>query len=148
MRRRVAAYTIIALAALLLGILPVAVVFDLATPLSKWETWYWPGQPAPRPKFNFEDHWPPVLRAEAVLYKILVIPPAFVRAKLTGFPGNYGLTFISPGSSSEAPASLPPAALALEHLQFAVPFWFVLLAIIFQVGVLARRKKGSGAPVA
>ncbi len=46
MRRRVMPYAICFLLACLLGMLPTAIVFDMAVPLTAWENWYWPGHPA------------------------------------------------------------------------------------------------------
>jgi hypothetical protein len=132
-------YTVCILVACLLAILPCALWADMITPVTAWEYWYWKGQPHPMPQFHLPNQIPRLLRAEEWLFRTLVTPPAFA-AKLLGFwPGNYGLSFVSPGSSSEAPASLPPAALALEHLRRAVPFWLAVGVLAYEGGALARR---------
>lgn len=120
--------------------MPCALWADMITPVTAWEYWYWKGQPHPMQQFRLPDQVPRLLRAEEWLFRILVTPPAFA-AKFLGFwPGHYGLSFVSPGSSSEAPASLPPTALALEHLRRAVPFWLAIAVLSYEGGALARRR--------
>ncbi len=148
MRRRMMPYTVCLLLAAVLALIPTALAFDMVVPLDKWENWYWPGQPAPRPQFRFPNNLPPVLRAEMWLYRTLVTPPGAARKMVTGWSGNYALTFVSPGSSSEAWAVLPPAALALEHLQAALPFWFLSFAVLYELGAWIRRRRRPRVAVA
>ena len=133
-------YTVCILLACLLAILPAALVFDMVSPLSKWENWQWQGQPNPRPQLRRYDDYPRLLRAEASLFRVLVVPPAFAAKSLGLWPGNYGLNYVSPGTSSEAWASLPPAALALEHLRRAIPFWLVTSFAAYELGGFLRRR--------
>jgi hypothetical protein len=133
-------YIVCVLTVLLLAIVPCALWADMSHPITAWEYWYLKGQPHPMPRFRLPDQIPRLLRAEEWLFRILVTPPAFA-AKLVGmWPGNYGLTFVSPGSSSEAAASLPPAALALEHLERAVPFWLAITVLLYEGGSLVGRQ--------
>ena len=133
-------YTVCILTALLLAIVPCALWADMVTPAAAWEFWYWKGQPNPMPQFRMPDQIPRLLRAEERLFRALVTPPAFAAKLLGVWPGDYGLPFVSPGSSSEGPASLPPAALALEHLRRAIPFWLAICVLAYEGGALVRRR--------
>src|SRR5262245_10228969 len=141
MGSRFLAYTILLLSSLLLSIIPVAIENDLATPFDKWETWYWLGQPHPRPNFA-ADNIPFLLRAEQTVFKWLVVPPGILSRVVHGFPTNYSIPWVSPGSSTEAAASLPPLALAFEHLRWAVPFWSVCFIGSYELGLGMRRWRG------
>jgi hypothetical protein len=139
MKHRIQPYAICVLVALLFGIIPAAIAFDLATPIDRWDYWYWGGQPSPMPHFNLSDNLPPLLRRELLLFKWLVIPPGLARKAFGSWPDNYALPYVSPGSSTEAWAALPPAALALEHLRTALPFWLAGNILLYEVARIIRR---------
>ncbi len=139
MKRRIQPYLICLLASALLSVLPAALAFDMATPLDKWEYWYWPGQPHPVPHFSFPDNWPPLLRAEERLFRALVTPPAFVATCLGTWPGEYGLPYVTT-VISEGKAELPPAVMALQHLRIALPFWLVAFLVVYESAAAVRRK--------
>ena len=143
MRRRALPYTACVLFSLLVAVIPCALVFDMASPVQKWEYWYWKGQPNPVPQFRLPDQVPKLLRTEIWLYRVLVTPPAFAAKALGFWPGNYGLTVVSrPGTRSEAFASLPPAALALEHLRRAIPYWLAASLVAYEAAAVTRRRFG------
>jgi hypothetical protein len=139
MKRRIQPFIICLLTSALLSVLPAALAFDMATPVDRWEHWYWPGQPNPVPDFSFPDHLPPLLRTEVWLFRALVTPPAFVAARLGAWPGEYGLPFVT-AVVSEGKASLPPAAMALQHLRVAFPFWLVASLVVYESAAAIRRR--------
>jgi hypothetical protein len=143
MRKRATAYTIAFLLASLLAVLPSAMWADFAIPMeANWENWLWKGQPHPRPQFSLQN--PPTLfRLEMGAYRALVTPPAYLRRAITGFPTHYASLWVPPYLES---AGIPPLAMALEHLAWALPLWFVLLVIVYEIGRSFR--VGSGRRVA
>jgi hypothetical protein len=97
-------------------------------------------RPAPRP--NFQPDAPPfLLRAETAVFGVLVRPPSFVRQIFYKVPTNYAAQFGGSSFISEAASSVPPLALALEHLRVAVPFWIGVSVGIFEVCRMIRRKR-------
>jgi hypothetical protein len=86
--KRVWPYLIIFATAVIVAVLPAAIYADLLTPFSEWENWYWLGQPHPRPYFTGTNQ-PPILRAEVRVYKVLVIPPGWIKGRLTGYATIY-----------------------------------------------------------
>ena len=128
-------YFAVLLLAMILALLPAAMFIDMIVPMEGWENWYWKGQPHPRPEFSLQN--PPALfRAEVLAYKSLVAPPAWLRRLITGWPTAYGSFFMRPHRET---AGLPPLAHTLEHLTWAVPFWFILLVLVAEVGSATRR---------
>jgi hypothetical protein len=156
MRRRLMPYVICFLLASLLAVLPAAMFFDFFVPLSAWEAWYWPGQPAPRPQFALPDKLPRLLRGEMWLFRVLVMVPGSARKLFTGWEGTYASPFVSQGRDAWegthvgpfASQGGPPAAQALEHLRFALPFWFVLFALVYELASWVRRRRYSHVAVA
>lgn len=133
MRSRLNAYLIAALLAALLAILPAAMWPDLVFPMAdNWNNWYSQGQPHPRPNYSL-SHPPTLFRIEIATYRTLAQPPAYFRRAVTGWPTAYGTLWIPPYRET---AGLPPLAFALEHVAWALPFWFVLLIVAYE---LARR---------
>lgn len=131
MKRRVAPYAFSVLLSMLLSLLPSAIFADLMTPFDRWEQWYWKGQPHPRPRFT-SVNLPPALRAELAIFRVLARPPSWVREKITGYPTVYATQFEDRGIIYET-AGVPPFAFAISHLAWALPFWFILAALIFEL---------------
>jgi|CXWL01.1.fsa_nt_gi hypothetical protein len=138
MRSRVRPYLECLLVAVILALLPAAIYADYITPFEKWENWYWVGQPAPRPVFRGNE-LPLLLKGEAFVFNVLAFPPGVARASLLGLSTDYAMPWVSPLSSSEAGASLPPIALALEHLKWAIPVWMLLLVFLYEAMRVLRR---------
>jgi hypothetical protein len=147
MKRRACPYFVSVLLALLLSLLPCAIAFDLATPFGLFENWYWEGQPSPRPVFSAE-HLPPILRAEQVVFRALVTPPAHALQALGGHPTTYSLPYTAPNIITEAWAHLPPIAIALDHLRAAIPFWVVMLILFVEVTLIIRERFSRAKQVA
>lgn len=143
-KARVNPYVIALLIAVILAILPAAMWADMAMPMKdNWENWYWKGQPHPRPEFSLQN--PPTLfRVEMSAYKMLSIPPGYLRRTATGFPTIYSSLWLTPHLES---AGFPPLAMAIEHFAWATPLWFCLLVIIYELGRFTRsRVRAHGSP--
>ena len=143
MRSRLCGYTIGFLFALVLSILPAALWIDQISSVNSWETWsrYWPGQPAPVPDFHHGPQ-PLLMRAESLTFKALAIPPGMLRYRLTGWSTEYAFAWVMPpGVSGEGAASLPPIALALDHVRWAMPIWFGGYLVLFEISMLVRRSR-------
>jgi hypothetical protein len=137
MKSRSSAYVIAFLLAAVLALLPAAMWPDLFVPMAdNWNNWYWEGQPHPRPNYSLQ-HPPALFRAELATFRALVEPPAYLRRALTGWPTAYATLWVSPYRET---AGLPPLAFALEHLTWALPFWFVLFAAAHEVANAVRRR--------
>lgn len=129
MNRRLTTYVILFLVAIILTILPAAMWADMAMPMEdNWQSWYWKGQPHPRPDFSLQN--PPLLfRAEVALYKGLVAPAAYVHRATKGWPTQYASFFMEPHVEA---AGIPPLAMALQHTVWALPTWFLLLLLVYE----------------
>lgn len=75
-------------------------------------------------------------RVERLLFDALVEPPSFVAERLTGDPTVYGQVFGL--YVADAAAVLPPSECAVDHLQVAVPFWFIAFAVVYELGRRVR----------
>jgi hypothetical protein len=131
-------YTILLLLACLLALLPAALWADLIVPMKdNWENWYWKGQPHPRPEFSLQ-HPPALFKAEETVFRILVIPPGYLRRVIRGDPTDFAVPWVAPYHET---AGLPPLASTLSHVAWALPLWFVLLASMYE---FARRLRSRG----
>lgn len=142
MKRRLTPYVILFLVAIILTILPSAMWADMAMPMEdNWENWYWKGQPHPRPDFSLQNA-PLLFRAEVALYKGLVAPAAYVHRAVKGWPTTYASFFMQPYVES---AGIPPLAMALQHATWALPTWFFLLLIVYELpSFMTRRIRHRG----
>lgn len=132
-------WAVCCLVALLVSVTPVGMWPDLVSSTQVWENWYWKGQPATRPVFSLQ-HLPPVLAVEISIFKALVVPPGMVARLFNGLGTEYALPWVNPGATTEMVATLPPLALAIQHLRWSVPFWMaVLLASYEGVRILRGR---------
>lgn len=136
-------YVFALLLAIILTLLPSAIWADLAVPMAdSWENWYWKGQPYPRPHFTLQNP-PRLLRAELSTYKLLVMPPGYLRRLVTGWPTAYAINWISPYRET---AGLPPLAFTLEHSSWALPLWAAILTAVYELfrAVVRRGKPRAG----
>jgi hypothetical protein len=142
MRSRGTSYVIIALAASVLALIPAALWTDMLVPMKdNWNNWYWKGQPFPRPQFTLQNP-PGLFRAEVVLFKSLAIPPAYVHRLLRGTPTDYAVPWVPPYLET---AGFPPLASTLQHVAWAVPFWFSLGVAIYELSRWLRSRRPRAA---
>src|SRR5262249_39772264 len=73
---------------------------------------------------------PLLLRAEISTYRALATPPGYVRRAFTGFQTGYSSLWIQPYRET---AGVPPLQMTLEHVTWALPLWFILSALIYEV---------------
>ena len=135
MRSRLAPYLFVVLVALVLALLPGALWIDMVVPMAaNWNNWYWKGQPHPRPQYSFRN--PPALfRAEVATFKALAIPPGLAHRLARGVPTDYASPWLEPHVEL---AGLPPLASTLQHLRWAVPFWFGLGVLMYEAARVVR----------
>ncbi len=121
MRKRPFAGVTCLLVALILSVMPCILWLDFVSPRS-------------------QDSSSRRLRAEEILFRMLVVPPGYVANLLFGRPTEYSLQYVLPGSSSEAAASLPPSTLALDHIRVALPMWFITCLCGYGLSAFASRR--------
>jgi len=112
-----------------------AIYADLLVPVSEWENW--PSSSRSQPHFSLSN-LPPVLRVELAVFKVLVIPPGWVAAKVSGFSTAYAEQYVTPRDIGET-AGTPPFVFAMQNFRWAVPFWFALLVVLFEAQIALRR---------
>lgn len=137
MSRRPTAYTILALIAVVLALIPSAIWPDMIVPMAdSWNNWYWEGQPHPRPNYTLQNA-PPLFRAEVGVFKALVLPPAYAKRFIRGYGTSYSVLWVPPYMETDG---LPPLASTLDHLRWAVPLWFLVGVLCFETWRWARRR--------
>lgn len=129
-RTRTTPYAFALLVAVILSVVPAAIFADLITPLSSWENWSGDAQSRKGTGTSFNP--PAVLRLELAVFRTLAEPPSWVREALTGHPTVYGAQFAERGVIYES-AGLPPFALAISHIAWALPFWFLIGAVCYEI---------------
>lgn len=139
MKRRIGPYAFALLIAIVLSLVPPAIFADLIIPFESWENWSWKGQPHPRPRIT-DKNLPLALRVEVATFKTLTVPPSWVRERVTGDPTVYAAHFAERGIIYET-GGVPPFAYAVSHLAWAVPFWFILTALVFELTRLVRSRR-------
>jgi hypothetical protein len=140
MKKRIAPYIIIVLAAIILALLPILQYLDMGADFSKWENWYSIDHPGKRPSFD-GSHLPPMLEKEELLFKLLVIPPSWAWERLGGPRTHFAAPYLHPKDSCECAATFPPFVLYAEHLKIAWPFWFIMGLVLYEAASFARRVK-------
>lgn len=135
-RCRITPYAFALLVATVFSLLPPAIFADLIIPFDNWESWYWRGQPHQRPRFTVANP-PPALRIELAIFKMLAAPPSWVRKRVTGYPTVYAAQFAERGIIYET-GGVPPFALAVSHLAWAIPLWFIVAAALYELLRLVR----------
>ena len=137
MAGRSTTYVILALVAIVLALIPPALWADMIVPMQdSWNNWYWDGQPHARPNYTLQ-HPPPLFRAEMTVFKCLVLPPALARRLFRGSGTPYSALWVPPYYEI---AGLPPLALMLDHLAWAIPLWFLAGVVLFEAARWIRRR--------
>lgn len=137
-RTRIVPYALALLVAIVLSLMPSAIFADLITPFESWENWSWRGQPHARPRFD-GGNLPPALRAELAIFRTLVAPPSWVRERVIGTPTVYAAQFARRGVIYET-AGVPPLSFAISHIVWALPFWFIAGAVLYEFLRIVRRR--------
>lgn len=139
-------WTIYVLLAVVICLIPCALYSEFITPFSVWEDWV-----------RWHDHrnvnysvgnLPPAMRVIEPVFAALVLPPTWLaehggaRRGLYGyFAAEYcGLVPLG-GSFHYQPPALIAAA---EFLQYAFPFWFVIVSVTGESFAFLRRWRWRG----
>jgi hypothetical protein len=145
MKSRVIPYAFALLVAVVLSLLPPAIFADLIVPFDHWNNWAARGRHV-RPRFD-GSNLPPVLKAELGAFKALTAPPGRFREIVMGGPTAYAAQFADTGTIYET-APVPPFVFAISHISWAIPLWFISIALLYELLRIVRdrvttRSRGS-----
>jgi len=135
-------WTIYVLLAIVIVLIPCALYPEFITPFSAWEDW---ARSHGRRNVNYSvGRLPPAMRVIEPVFVAIVLPPTWVAEHVGARRGLYGYFaaeycgLVPIGGSFHYQ---PPAIVAAgEFLEFALPFWFVVVALIGQTFGLVRRR--------
>ena len=136
-KRRAHAYSVIALAAAVLSLLPGVLWMDFVAPYSAYEVWQRTEKDI---TFRLSDQAVNLgeLDAEIYIFKVLVAPT--VLSTYLGVPRPEYTRFAFPDQTIVELAGVQPSKLALQYFLVAFPTWLVLFGVCYELTHLARRR--------
>src|ERR1051325_3570111 len=142
-------YSASLLTAIILALIPAAIVPDLIVPIHDTLDLR-----SPVRKKNDAERFPKYIQRERTFFKWLTYPPSIAGEVIGRSRTEYARLVAPDGIVNEAWPSEPPNYFALQHLCRAIPLWFVsLIAVVEFTAFLSNRRRhtlntrsGSRAP--
>ena len=135
-------WTVYLLIAIVISLIPCALYPEFIMPFAAWEDWHY-GQTHQRVSYS-GAHRPPALRVIVPVFVTIVLPPTWIAEHLGASRGVYGYLAALESGLIEVGGSFhyfPPGVIAAgEFLRFGLPFWFIFVASIGQLGFRLRHR--------
>jgi hypothetical protein len=127
------------MAAMLLAVLPAALIPDLLAPLEGWNA-YAESTTGRMPRCSIQNH-PWIFDAEYQTFRVLVVPGGYVRKVVAGYPTAYASAWISAPTTGQPPFGVfPPFVFARQHISYSFPLWALVGCLVYEFWLRVRRR--------